>query len=122
MPIEEDSIKKKGLTSRISVMCSCGYVKEEYTSETIVVYSNSSKRDDAFRSKYSHGICFTRVAWIACRIGKLQMTVVNFDNISNKIRDFAKFIADLTMHNAANEMRKRSSHMVDVGLTVDGTW
>ena len=50
------------------------------------------------------------------------MTVVNFDNISNKIRDFAKFIADLTMHNAANEMRKGSSHMVDVGLTADGTW
>ena len=50
------------------------------------------------------------------------MTVVNFDNISNKIRDSAKFIADLLMNNAANEMRKGSSHMVDVGLTVDETW
>ena len=41
--LEEDSIKKRGLASRISIMCSCGYVKEEYTSKTIVDDSNSSK-------------------------------------------------------------------------------
>ena len=26
------------------------------------------------------------------------------------------------MNNVANEMRKDSSHMVDVGVTLDGTW
>ena len=40
--LDEDSIKKNGLASRISIMCSCGYVKEKYTSKTTVDDSNSS--------------------------------------------------------------------------------
>ena len=67
MPIEEDSIKKKGLTSRISVMCSCGYVKEEYTSETIVVYSNSSKGMTPF--EVNTRMVYALRAWPGLHVG-----------------------------------------------------
>ena len=34
------------------------------------------------------------------------MTVANFDAISNKVRDSVKFIADLSMKNAADELQR----------------
>ena len=50
------------------------------------------------------------------------MTVVNFDAISNKVRDSVKVIADLSMKNAADELQRDSLQIVDIGVTVDGTW
>ena len=76
-------------------MCSCGYVKEEYRSKTIVDESNSSKGVKHFEvnTLMVYTLC-------ACGLGHAglekftcimnipkPMTVVNFDNISNKIRD-----------------------------------
>ena len=41
--LEEDHTKKKGLAVHISIMCSCGYVKNNYLSKTIVDDENKSK-------------------------------------------------------------------------------
>ena len=35
------------------------------------------------------------------------MTVANFDKITNKIRDSAKVVAEISMNNAAAEFKKR---------------
>ena len=43
-----------------------------------------------------------------------SMTVFNFDNISNKIRDSAMFIADLSMNNVANEMLMERGKVEDI--------
>ena len=50
------------------------------------------------------------------------LTPVNFDTVSNKIRDAAKVVANNSMNNAANELMQRSGDLVNVGVTVDGTW
>ena len=50
------------------------------------------------------------------------MTVVDFDAISNKVRDSVKVIADFSMKNDADELQRDSSQIVDIGVTVDGTW
>ena len=50
------------------------------------------------------------------------LTPVNFDSLSNKIRDAAKIAANHSMVNAADELIKPSGHVANVGVTVDGTW
>ena len=50
------------------------------------------------------------------------MIIMNFNAISNKFRDFVKFIADLSMKNAADESQRGSSQIVDIGVTIDGRW
>ena len=59
-----------------------------------------------------------------CMIMNIQkpLTPVNFDTISNKIRDAAKVVANNSMNNAANELIQRSGDVVNEGVTVDGTW
>ena len=46
----------------------------------------------------------------------------NFDKITNKIRDSAKVVAEISMNNAAAELKEGSQGIVDIGVTVDGTW
>ena len=93
-------------------------------SKTIVDDSNSSKGMKAFevntRMTYALRACGLGSTMFTCIMNTPQsMTVVNFDNIWNKIRDSAIFIADLSMNNAANE---RLFTFCYVGVTVGGTW
>jgi hypothetical protein len=50
------------------------------------------------------------------------MTKINFDKITIKIRDSAKVVAEISMNNAATELKKKSQDIVDIGVSVDGTW
>ena len=50
------------------------------------------------------------------------MTITNFDKISNKVRDAAKDIAEVSMNASAAELCKGSPETTDIGVTVDGTW
>ena len=103
-------------------MCSCGYVKEEYTFKAIVDDSSKGIKPINTGMVYALRACGLGHAGLEKFTCIMKMPKPMFDNISNKIRDSAKFIADLSMNNAANEMRKGSSHYVYLGFTVDGKW
>ena len=50
------------------------------------------------------------------------MTVGCYNSISNNVRDAAKLVAETSMNNAVNEFKKGSANILDMGVTVDGTW
>ena len=128
--VVEDPIKRKGLASHISIRCTCGYEKEDYTSKVIVDNKNSVRGmkpcEVNTRIVYALRTCGLGHAGLEkfCMIMNIPkpMTVVNFDAISNKVRDSVKVIADFSMKNAADELQRDSSQLVDIGVTVDGTW
>ena len=49
------------------------------------------------------------------------MTVKNFNNNSNMLRDAAKVVAEKSMVVAVNDLRK-DADVIDIGVSVDGTW
>ena len=59
-----------------------------------------------------------------CRILKIPkpMTVSSYNSISNNVRDTVKLVAKKSMNNAVNELKKGSANILDMGVTVDGTW
>ena len=50
------------------------------------------------------------------------MTVMNYNNISNNIRDSAKQIAERSMNNAAVELKRGKNMVIDIGVSLDGSW
>ena len=69
--VEEDLTKKNGLATYISVLCECGYAKENYTSKAVINNPMSKKkRDEAFRNKHSCSVCIEELWCWSCRIGE----------------------------------------------------
>ena len=50
------------------------------------------------------------------------MTVMNYNNISNRLRDAAKIVAENSMKDAVVEAKKYTNVVADNGVSVDGTW
>ena len=50
------------------------------------------------------------------------MTVMNFDKVSNKVRDAAEDTAEASMNASAAELYKGSPETTGIGVTVGGTW
>ena len=50
------------------------------------------------------------------------MTVMNYKNISNNIRDSAKQIAGRSMNNAVVELKRGKNMVIDIGVSLDGSW
>ena len=128
--LEEDHSKKKGLAVHISIKCSCGYVKNNYMSKTNVDDVNTSKGMKPFevntRMVYALRTCglgHKGLEKMCCIMNMPKpMTITNFDKISNKVRDAAKDIAEVSMNASAAELCKGSPETTDIGVTVDGTW
>ena len=47
---------------------------------------------------------------------------MNYNNISNNIRDSAKQIAERSMNNAAVELKRGKNMVIDIGVSLDGSW
>ena len=50
------------------------------------------------------------------------MTVSSYNSISNNVRDAVKLVAEKSMNNAVNELKKGPANILDMGVKVDGTW
>ena len=69
------------------------------------------------------GLVYAALEKLCCIMNMPKtMTVTNFDKITNKIRNSAKVVAEISMNNDAAELKKGSQGIVDIGVTVDGTW
>ena len=127
----ENTQKKKGLASYLSVKCCiCGFVINRYTSS---VLPNVDKRDHRGMKTYdinarsvyalrSCGVGHTGLEKI-CGLMNLPKPVArnNYDNISNRIGDAAKFVAERSMIEAAEE-EKRLEGTDNISVSIDGTW
>ena len=49
------------------------------------------------------------------------MTVMNYNNISNRLRDAAIIIAENSMKDAVVEAKEYTNVVADIGVSVDGT-
>ena len=114
--LEEDAIKKKGLAVYLSIVCPCGYIKEGYTSkavdETHTLKQGMKPFEVNTRMVYALRTCglgHAALEKFCCIINMPKpMTKINFDKITNKIRDSAKVVAEISMNNAATELKKQS--------------
>ena len=129
--VEEDLTKKKGLATYISVLCECGYAKENYTPKAVINNPMSNKKgmkpfEINTRAVYalrSCGVGHTGLEKICCILNMPKpMTVMNCNNISNNIRDSAKQIAERSMNNAAVELKRGKNMVIDIGVSLDGSW
>ena len=51
-----------------------------------------------------------------------NQSVTNYNKVSNYICDAAKLVAETSMNEAVMELKKSSTNIFDIGVTVDGTW
>ena len=86
--VEEDLTKKKGLATYISVLCECGYAKENYTSKAVINNPMSNKKgmkpfEINTRAVYALGSCGVGHTWlekICCILNMPKpMTVMNYE-------------------------------------------
>ena len=104
--LEEDEIKKKkGRASYISIVCNRRFVKEGYTSKIVVDESRTAKKgmkpfEVNARIVYVLRTClgYTALEKLCCIMNMPKpMTVPNFDKITNKTRDSAKVVAEISI-------------------------
>ena len=127
----ENTQKKKGLASYLSVKCCiCGFVINRYTSS---VLPNDDKRDHRGMKTYDIN-ARSIYALRSCEVGHTGLEKIcglmnlpkpvarnNYDNISNRIGDAAKFVAERSMIEAAEE-ENRLEGTDNISVSVDGTW
>ena len=128
--VEENPSKKKGFACFISVMCEhCDYVKETYTSKEVdkqTVSQGMNPYEINIRAVYasrSCGLGHTGLEKLCCALNLPKpMTVMNYNKVSNYVRDATKLVAETSMNNAVRDLKKGSTNVVDIGVTVDGSW
>ena len=125
--LEEDETKKGSCFLYIYCM---SYVKVGYTSKIAVDESHTAKKGMKpfeINARIVYALCtcglgYAAVETLCCIMNMPKpMRVANFDKITNKIRDSAKVVAEISMNNDAAELKKGSQGIVDIGVTVDGT-
>lgn len=128
--LEEDEYKRKGLSSFLSLKCSCGYQNCFYTSKVVDKVDENKGGMKPYEVNY-RAVYATRSIGIDhsgletfCGILNMPkpMTACNYNNISNIFRDAAKEVAEKSMNAAINDLRKQDDEMIDIGVSVDGTW
>ena len=130
--LEEDGCKKKeGLAYFITVLCTeCDYKFSSYTSKTVQPLVECSKGMKPFevniRTVYALRSCsvgHTGLGKFCCMMNMpAPMTVMNYNNISNRLRDAAKIVAENSMKDAVVEAKQYTNVVADIGVSVDGTW
>ena len=90
--LEEDCDRKNGLTSLLIITCECGYKKEAYTSHTVNKRASDETHNNACTKAYEINY---RAMYDMPSLGKS----------SNVLRDAAKVIAEISMHNAVLELK-----------------
>ena len=71
----------------------------------------------------SCGVGHTGLEKVCCILNMPKsMTVMNYNNISNNIRDSEKQIAEQSMNSAAVEVKGGNTTVIDIGVSVDGSW
>ena len=129
--VDTDESKRKGLASYIIIRCRCGYSHGEYTSPVINPVEEQERRggegtfDINIRSVYAMRSCGQGHSALERFCGMMNMpqpiTKKNYSQLSSKLKDGAKFIAEASMVVAANEVKAKEGTS-DIGVSVDGTW
>ena len=122
--VSTDHSKRKGLSSYIEIKCTCGYYRSEFSSPTI---KKSGKGLNAYvntRSVYAMRSCGLGYNALEKFCGLMNLpppvSKKNYQNLSHKIRNTAKTVAEASMSAAIEEVKKEGA--TDIGVSVDGTW
>ena len=124
--ISENASKRKGLASFISVKCTCGFSKSEYTSPCVQKEGKGVKAFDInIRSVYAMRSCGLGYSVLEKFCGLMNIpppvTKNNYSTIANKLRDSARTVATDSMSASAEEA-KQNEATSDISVSVDGTW
>ena len=115
--------KKKGISSHLAVSCECGYLSEFDTSKQCGIgYHDINIR----RTAYTMRSCGQGYSGILCYDGLSRpMTEKNYDSIIILLLNLAKLVAEETMCDADDEIRKKfssdPSEIVDTRVSSDGS-
>ena len=123
--------KRRDLLHIFLCYVNVGMLKENYTSKAVINNPLSNKKgmkpfEINTRAVYalrSCGVGHTGLETICCVLNMPKpMTVMNYNNISNNIRDSAKQMAERSMNNAAVELKRGKNMVFDIGVSLDGSW
>ena len=131
--IDEQYEQRKGLASYVSINCSsCHYINESYTSQTICTSKirGAKPMEINYRAVYAARTVGQGYSGLEKLCGMLNlprpMTHKNFDVISRILGESAKETAKASMISAVNNLRLRegasNDKLVDIGVSIDGTW
>ena len=127
--INENYAKKKGLASLISVNFSnCDFSFENYISQNITNDQVQGMKpfEINYRAVYALRTIGVRYSGLEKVFGMFNlpkpMTQKNYDAVSRILGNSAKMAAELSMMEAAEDLRKVPGITTYVGVSVDGTW
>ena len=127
LKFHEKLVRKKGMASLLFLACDsegCDYEKEFYTSKKS---DNRNFFDVNMRTVYamrSIGEVFASIERFSTMMNLPKpMTSKTYTNLVSSLLDAKREVAEDTMMDAANDLRKGSSEeVVDVGISADGSW
>ena len=123
-------MKKKGLARQLQLKCTiCLFTKTFFTSKSLDLPSKNKGgqkfRDINIRAVYACrqvGMGHENLKKLCCYLNMpAPMLPPNYKNISDKLKDSAKQVAERSMSAAASKLRA-GAPSADVGVSVDGTW
>lgn len=126
--IHEDSSKRRGMSSCLTVECSkCGYSDNCYSSKTVsnvVSVQGRTSYDINVRAVYAMRRCGVGLKGITKFCGMLNMpppiTQHSYDIITKKLGTAAESIAKQSMNHAINDLKTKEG--TEITVSVDGTW
>ena len=110
--VEENSNKKKGLSSHLAVRCDCGYEKQTYTSKTIekeTPEKGLKTFEVNMRAVYAMrtvGLDHTGLDKLCCMMNLPKAMTVKNNRISDTLSDAAKHVAETSMNNGVVALKK----------------
>ena len=126
--LEDLCTKKKDLASYLCIKCgACGYSRHFYSSKMIEADGCGMKSFD-INTRVVYGMRAVGGGYNSLKklCGHLNMpkpmTEKSHKNISKRIRESTKFVAEASMKSAASELANKNGGVSDVSVSVDGTW
>ena len=127
--LEENDKKKKGLSSFLVISCDeCDFSTSSYTSKRAQYEESRGLKpfDINVRSVYTFRNLGIGHKGLEKYCGLMNMpppmTVMNYNKISNHVKDAAEYVAEISMQAATSEAVVFNKYSADIGVSVDGTW
>ena len=118
----ENSEKKKGLASFLSVKCHCGFSHDFYTSTSSSHQSFDINKRAAYTFRaLGHGFSGLTKFTSLMNMPK-AMTHNNYDKVVENVSNVVKDVAHETMQDAANEIKREEEEITNTAVSVDGSW
>ena len=120
----EGSSKKMGLSSFLNIVCeNCDHISDFHTSKKC---GSSKSYDVNRRAVYTMRAIGQGFAGLEKFTSLMNMpkpmTQRNYDKIVKTISRYTKEVAEETMAEAVEEVKEGSIGVVDIGVSVDGSW